>query len=265
MYEYDFKNNGRYADSVRIYIDDEFDQFYMPEGRWPYYRLRGKPVAPEDAIRIIAKTDDVFSFEYGLKGSIGSSFLRMSYFPRAHTFNEYHGWVHPNGIIAQNLCSGIKLPTLDEILADLVRIAAEFPYLDMIIAVSTWSELSPVCWNMLGENDAYKYYDDEDFAESLEMGIWVHNGVIDVVKPKLAAELYGEYDKLYDGIDKRIFFPDYYRDFAMDRIGRDFLRKCLNVYGIDSVNEFVEDGRRRGKAFCGLSESDKDMMRYMSL
>lgn len=251
MYEFKFKNDSRYSDPVKIYIDEKFAPYDMLEGRRPYYRLRGKPVSPEEAVRIIAKTDDLFSYGSGLKGGIGSPFLRISYFPRAHTYNEHHGWAHPNGMIAQNSCSGIKLPTLDEILETLADITVGFPCLNMIIAVSIWSEISPAQWDMPFDSEEYKYYDDADFTKSIEMGIWIHDRKIEVVRPKLATELYEEYDRLYDGTDKRRFFPDYYRDFAMDQIGRDFLRKCLNVYGVDNTDGFIEDMRRRGEAFCG--------------
>lgn len=263
MHEIKLGNNGNSGSSFKIYADDCFEQFDMTEGRWPCYRLRGKPVTPEEAVKIIAKCDNLFSFTYRLKGSVGCSFMRMSYFDVAHTFNDHHGWVHPNGMIAQNYCSGIKIPYLNEILEDISYVAEAFPFLDMIVAVSKWDEMSPVRWDMMWDgNDNYKYYDDEDFTDSLEMGIWIHNRMIEVVDPKRAAELYNEYDRFYDGADRRMFFPNYYRDFAMGTIGTDFLKKCLSVYGIEDADGFIEEGRREKKAFCNLSDIKDDGEEY---
>ncbi len=62
-------NFGKYANSVKVYIDDEFHKSksveahpkgYSLYARRPYYRLRGKPVDREEAVRIIAKTDGIF-------------------------------------------------------------------------------------------------------------------------------------------------------------------------------------------------------------
>lgn len=240
------------SSAVRIYADEPFDEYYMTEGRRPAYRLRGRPVTPDEAVKIIAECDDLFSYAYRLKGSVSCSFLRMSYFDIAHAYNEHHGWVHPDGMIAQNSSSGIKNPIIREILEDIYGVAEGYPFLDITVAVSKWDEISPAAYNLSYEEQ--KYYDDRCFAGSIELGLHIHDRVIEVVGPGCAAELYKEYDRLYDGADRRKFFTDYYRDYAMNAIGRGLLEKCLDVYGITDTNAFIESGRREGKAFCSPSE-----------
>lgn len=240
------------SSAVRIYANEPFDEYYMTEGRRPAYRLRGRPVTPHEAVKMIAECDHLFSFAYGLKGSVSCSFLRMSYFDIAHAYNEHHGWVHPDGTIAQNSCSGIKNPIIREILEDIYGVAEGYPFLDMTVAISKWDEISPAAYNL--PVDQWKYYDDGSFADSIELGLHIHDRVIEVVGPGHAAELYEEYDRLYDGADRRKFFTDYYRDYAMNAIGRELLEKCLDVYGITDTNAFIESGRREGMAFCSPSE-----------
>ncbi len=73
------------------------------------------------------------------------------------------------------------------------------------------------------------------------MGIWIHDKVIEFVRPETAAKLYEE----YDGIDRKMFSPYYYGDYAMDQLGRGLLEKCLEVYGIDDADEFIKDAKQR--------------------
>lgn len=240
------------SSAVRIYADEPFDEYYMTEGRRPAYRLRGRPVTPDEAVKIIAECDDLFSYAYRLKGSVSCSFLRMSYFDIAHAYNEHHGWVHPDGMIAQNSSSGIKNPIIREIMEDIYGVAENYPFLDMTVAVSKWDEICPAAYNL--PVDQWKYYDDGSFADSIELGLHIHDRVIEVVRPGRAAELYEEYDRLYDSADRRKFFTDYYREYAMNAIGRGLLEKCLDVYGITDTNAFIKSGRREGRAFFGPSE-----------
>lgn len=242
------------SSQVRIFAEDEFKPEWCVCVRRPYFRLRGKPVSPEEAINIIARTDDFFYRSICINGSISSGVLTMNYF--GYAGGDSSGWVHPCGAVGQNYLFGYKWAEIREMASDMLDLAENFPYLDFIIAVSWWNEMSPKRHELMMDqyiekcirnnescNDASQYYDDEDFTENIELGIWVHNGMIEFINPKLATELYGEYDRLYDGIDRRIFIPGYYNDFAPQLINRDFFRKCLNVYGIDDTDRFSEDVR----------------------
>lgn len=163
----------------------------------------------------------------------------MAYFG---DYFEPYGWVHPCGAVGQNDLFGYKWAEINEMAEDLLGLAVNFPYLDLIAAVSGWNEISPARYEMLRKDkNAYQYYEEEDFMENIVMGIWLHNGTIEFINPELTAKLYEKYDTLYNDFDRRMFFPSYYSDFTPNAVNRELLRKCLNVYGINDVDRVIKD------------------------
>ena len=97
---------------------------------------------------------------------MGSDFLR-------------HGWVHPNGIIGTNAVM-TKYPTVDEFAHEWASYIYNFPFLDLIIGITWWNEMSQSKWDMWHDScmnggfdtlDEIKYFEYDDFCDNIEAGI----------------------------------------------------------------------------------------------
>ncbi|MCM1330151.1 MAG: hypothetical protein NC253_12005 [Ruminococcus sp.] len=109
--------------------------------------------------------------------------------------------------------------------------------------------MSPECWEIWHKSDDFSTEEqetlmDKNFGENIEAGIWVHDGILECVNPKRALKLYNEYDKLYDGYDRRMFYSEYYIDTAPEKVDYSFAEKCAGVYGKESTEGLIERLRR---------------------
>lgn len=214
-------------DPIRLFAEDNFSPDLSVWSRNPYYHMRGKPVTCEQAFDIYTKTNALFSDVLCMDGSV-----HFYLFPR--------GWIHPCGEVWQNSCFEYKWATLREMAYDFIPIAYNFSFLDMITVVTYWNGEPPE--DFVEENHALRYfkygkkdcsflkeepYNANNFFDRIEMGIWVHDKMIEFISPEKTARLYSEYNKFYK--DKR---PS---DFEENRT---LMEKCFKAYGIENMEEY---------------------------
>lgn len=253
MYEFKFDEDDyemyeiMYAENpIKILVDDQFDKDWSPVGCRPYYQLRGKRVSEQQAFDIICGTDRLFSHPFlNLEGSITSLNFGNNWFSRNRLSRK--GWIHPNGIIGTNSYM-TKYPTVDEFVHEWAVYLYDFPFLDLIVGITWWDEMSPERWemthkyfrnqNFLNEIDYLKY---DDFCDNLEAEIWVHDGKIEIIDEKRAIEVYKQYEELYEEKDHRVYCRGYYEDFHPDVTTMEYLKKCLATYGITDAEKILSE------------------------
>lgn len=258
MYEFQFDDDDYemydviYAENpIKILVDEEFDRDWSPSGRRPYYQMRGKRISEQQAFEIICRTDRMFShYALNFENSICSLNFHNDWFLGDY-FSRY-GWVHPNGIIGTNGIT-LKYPTVDEFAHEWAVYLHSFPFLDLIIGITWWDEVSPRKWKMLRErcknrmfdvSNEMKYLEYNDFCNNIEAGIWVHDGRIEIIDREQTIEVYKKYEKLYEEKDHRIYCHEYYEDFQPDVTTLEYLKKCLLTYGITDAEEFLKQKLR---------------------
>ncbi len=230
--------------NTKLIIDDGMEE-YASNARRPYYRLRGKKITEDQAFEIIRRTDRLspWSLEIPCDDliepiNIRNNWTRNNYYPSPS------GWVHPDGIIGINDITG-KYPELEELIDDLLILIHYFPYLDFVMAITSWDEIPPYLWKKLSELRNHTYDDYPDFFDNIMIGFWVHNGTIEVMSPERTAIVYSEYDKKYGEKNQKIYCPEYYMDFQPDVISDDFVKRCYNAYGVDEIPETSEWFRKK--------------------
>ncbi|GEM_PF-3817594 len=159
----------------------------------PYYRMRGKPVAPEQAKEII------------LKGR-GMSFNNFW----NHEFSHVWGWCHPDGTIGINAWMTEKFPESVNLLEEFFGLACDFPFLDLCVAVTEMQEL-----NYFDEYDLssgqerrnYNYWEEpgrtsqeclHDWRKCTEIGIHLHDGMFSMLEKEEVLPLYDQYAAAYE-------------------------------------------------------------------
>lgn len=250
--------NGFRADAVDIFITD--DTHFVYDGieavidnevrawksrtHYPYYQMRGKPLTEEQAIDVISRTDGYFQYPFKSDNYIGTVNFHNHWFD--DTFP--HGWVHPGGIVGRNFNTS-KYPDLEELLTEFLRYARAFPYLDLVVGITSWEGMPDKKRSLLDMDcfgkpplllvskmkyDELKYTDcdEEEFLDHLEIGVWLHDKKVEIMSPARTAEIYTEYSKKYTVDDTRVYYWEYYDDFQPDVITLDFLKKCLAQNGI---------------------------------
>lgn len=237
------------AEKIKLIIDEGMED-YEANTRRPYFRLRGKRVTEEQAFEIIRRTDRLSPWsdepscnDHFTTGHFGNNWTRNNLYPSPF------GWVHPNGIVGVDGITG-KYPDLEEFIDNCFVLIVEFPYLDFVVAVTKWDELPPYEWERKRNTDIdewkmTKYVEYPDFLDNLEVGLWVHDGTIEVLSPERAAAVYAEYDKKYSEKDQRIYSTYYYMDFQPDVISDDFVARCYKAYGFDGIPETSEWLRKK--------------------
>ena len=233
-------------DGIEVVIDDEV-RAWKSLRKYPYYQMRGKSVAEEQALDIISRTDDFFHLQFTPDNFIYSMNFGNHWFPGT-PYDRKEGWVHPGGIIGMN-DNTPKYPDMGELLTEWLRYASAFPYLDLVVGITAWEELPnkkreilypswvdtpPLFMVSKMKYDELKYMDcDEgEFLDNLEIGVWVHDKKVEIMSPARTAEVYKEYSKKYTADDTRVYYDGYYTDFQPDIITLGFLKKCLAKNGI---------------------------------
>ena len=89
---------------------------------------------------------------------------------------------------------------------DVLQLKLRFPYLEFILAVSTWNGHPLEAWeSKLFESDFIngELREYENFSTNLQIGIWVHDNKIEILNEHNAGKKYDEYDRLYSDKDLR--------------------------------------------------------------
>lgn len=218
-----------------IEITDDEDIYSVESIRRPYYRMRGKKVTREQAFDIIRRTDNFFSWymddvscnkDYVGGCNFDNWLIQKNHYP------EGYGWIHVDGTVGCNSITQ-KYPTVMECVCEWLTNLIEFPYLDLVIAFTFLNE-----GIIYDSEDNYSNIDDNDndFADVVLMGIEIHDKQIKVTSSKEAVDKYNEYDNKY-GVNAQIYKPEYYGDNKIIQVDEDYLRKCIESYGLDADKE----------------------------
>lgn len=252
-----FLTNKDYEKKAMIQIiltDDIADSFYNV--RRPYFRLRGKPVTEGQAFEIIRRVDRFFNNIEAINNSdefISCLNFRSNIIPNAF-FGDTWGWIHPDGFIGINDIT-FKYPEENEFIAEWVKYLAEFPFLDIMIAITNWDEIPPVVWHKMFDDLFYtcKYWDaddeyDEAFLKAIQFGIHVHDNKIELLNKKDARTRYIEYDALY-GIQKARCSADYNDVNGIFEADLEYVKRCIEAYGFNADEELAKLPERFIKEF----------------
>lgn len=245
--EWLFISADRYKELLEyeIIVDEEVKD-YKAFARRPYYRMRGKRVTEEQALDIIRRVDRFFGFKGDVTEHmdyIGSLNFDNWIFDPNHYPSQY-GWVHVDGTIG---CNGItqKYPNIDELIAEWFEKMKAFPYLDLVIAITNWDESPPCVRDTSGDaKGQYRKKEFSDFLEDVECGIWVHDKVLEIMSPGRTVKTYVEYAKLYEDKNKEKYQPEYYNEHGIVQADLEYLKKCIEAYGLDADEEL---GKIKGR------------------
>lgn len=226
-----------------LIIDKEVEN-YRSDTRRPYFRLRGRKVTEQQAFEIIGRTDEFFHLELESEKSIHLQHIPNWWFSRNHHPTHY-GWCHPSGIVG---CNGITAtwPDLDELLGDIVELKYAFPYLDFVMAITDWDEVSPEKY-LLEEKAGYSiealrklnYMEFEGFLDHVKIGIWIHDNAIEFMEPGRARAKFEEYEAKYSEPNKDIYISEYYQDHNIFTADLDYLRRCIEAHGLNPDKELA--------------------------
>lgn len=193
--------------------------------RRPYYRMRGVPVTREQAFDIIRRTDRFFYFyvsavcnheDYIGCMNFDNCLIQEDHYPTGY------GWIHADGTIGANATTQ-KYPTVREFIEEWYKLLYAFPYLDLIIAVTWWNE-GPWDDEMVSE---------EEFCKEVAVGIYVHDRKLEILNPSDTIAKYTEYNKCY-GTSPEKFEREYYERYKTEQANPEYLRKCIEAYGLDA-------------------------------
>ena len=169
------------CDDIELLIDEAMDE-YDSVARRPYYRLRGKPVSKEQAFEIIRRTDSIFQLEIQVPWNSGY----------VETWHINNWWFSRN-----------HYPT------DMVELIQAFPYLDFVLAITTWDELPEEMFfcnreDWEGDDQSYEEFEEkrkferyDGFYDAVDIGFWVHDNTIEILNHKNAVKKYKEYEEKY--------------------------------------------------------------------
>lgn len=213
---------------------------YSDNVRRPYYRMRGKPVTPEQAFDIIRRTDSFMGDIYDIYEH--DDFVRSLNFVNLLFNKNYHpcgaGWIHTDGTVGVNSTTD-KYPTVREFIYEWLYKLIAFPYLDLAIAVTCWDEIPPAVHDY-GYDEPFRRdrmwewpgY-DADFYKAVVIGIHVHDKTVEILNAKDTVRLYKEYAALY-GKNWEIFPFDYYEKNNIEQADLGYLKRCIESYGFDA-------------------------------
>ncbi len=252
--KYDKQNDSLFIDKMdmdrlneyEVIISDEFIT-HATAARRPYYRMRGEKVTKEQAFEIIRRTDNYFKFDVSEiryhKDYIGcENFDNWLIMKNHYPFG--YGWIHTDGTVGGNAITQ-KYPDTLRYVGEWLCKLMEFPYLNLMIAVTHWNEVPDSFWS--GEDD-YWEIDEQEFLDAIEVGIYVHDKTVEIMNSKKATEKYVEYEALYGDLNRNKYESDYYQNNQIVQVDREYLKRCFESYGVNS-EKYLDDmfGKDNGK------------------
>ena len=227
---------------------DKYNEYeiIVPDGleydgsvRRPYYRMRGKPVTKEQAFDIIRRTDRFFEEIDEIRCS--DDFVGCEYFDNwlihKNHYPQGYGWIHADGTVGTNSITQ-TYPEMYHMVNEWLLKLMKFPYLDLVIAVTCWDELPNTLWEDLGK-DSFKAKSHEFevsndlFISGVEIGIYIHDKILEVLNPKKAIKRFKDYAKLYEK-NKEVYIPEYYQKNGIVQVDMPYIRRCIEAYGLDA-------------------------------
>lgn len=221
-----------------IIIPDDID--YDDNVRRPYYRMRGKPVTKDQAFDIIRRTDNFFSSidEIGAHDDFVGSYNFDNWLINENHYPKGYGWIHTDGAVGSNSITQ-KYPDLNEFIDEWLNKLLAFPYLDLVIAVTDWDEISPELWQLSWNDASYDSkrkefeIEDKNFCKAVVLGIYIHDKTLEILRPVDAVRKYKEYSLLY-GKDKEKYIPEYYQSRGIKQVDLPYLKRCIEAYDLDA-------------------------------
>lgn len=223
-----------FLNQTELVIEEEVSDYKSSWPKRPYFRLRGKRVTEAQAFDIIRRTDFFFYSDLPTEQTLNLGHFTNMWFSK-NCVVTHHSWCHPSGIIGTNYRTD-KLPSLDELLSEMIQIKYAFPYLDFVAALTDYDELP---WFILEHEERHtawrelQYEEDPDFLEHVEMGIWLHDRAIEFMGPERARQVYREYEEKYSEENKDIYVPEYYEDHGIFTADLAYLKRCIAANGLD--------------------------------
>ena len=218
-------------------IEDPEVKGYESTPKYPYYRLRGKPVTPEQALDIIRRTDKIFVYkaqEAMGPDYIGTLNFTNDWFKPENGWSSPFGWVHPDGTIGINTVT-TKYPNWSEFLYEILGYKMAFPYLDFVIVITDWDNFPDYVRGDFNHSSDYREKVDSDYPDFLEhvkYGIWVHDNTIEFMKPSRARAKYQEYVTRYGLEDTSKYISGYYKREAKYN-SKEYLKQCTKGYDLN--------------------------------
>lgn len=225
------KGEAEALEQLEILVDPEISG-YDTDVRRPYFQMRGKTVTREQAFEIIRRTDRFFDWNVdwqelqktdyaGSGGHFGNNWIMENFYP------QYRGWCRPDGIIGINDIMG-KYPNMDEFIPVWLGYMRAFPWLELVIGITDCNEILYDGWE--GDHGWWNGKPDEskilDFYERIEIGIWVHEGKLELMSPERTRRIYREYERKYEWKDSSIY-DHYCQDHGFSMISDSYLRRMI--------------------------------------
>lgn len=192
--------------SIELKIDNAAAE-WVTVPRKPYYRIRGRRVTEEQAAEIICATE-TFRCQREAELLLGSM----------ESIAAYDGTVGMNDHVA------IKWIEINELLLDILQLKLRFPYLDYVMALSYWDEKAPELDWFESEYDkeSDRVCEYENFEKNIQIGVWVHDNIIEIMNQENTKNKYEEYRKLYEADDKKIYLRS--SEIYLEKI---YIEKCM--------------------------------------
>ncbi|MCR4868318.1 MAG: hypothetical protein K5889_02430 [Lachnospiraceae bacterium] len=113
----------------------------LPDSKRPYYMIRGKSIGQDQVKMIIKEEHPLFRNRQCSESPFGrldpdtiGEFLPQK-------FGDYGEWLWDTGEIGGNMISGNKYPEYYEFMPGWIKLAMKYPFLDMVIAYTNYSDL----------------------------------------------------------------------------------------------------------------------------
>ena len=184
--------------------------------RRPYYRIRGKSVSREQARDLVRRTDR-YSFE--LKDIVRDhpdylgSLNFDNWLIEPNHYPQGYGWVHADGTIGADAITQ-RYPEFHELITEWLVNLMEFPYLDLMIAMTGFNEtLLDEDGEEIAETDYVRA--DEAFYGGIQAGICISGKRVEFLNRERAAERYQEYASLYENSNREQYLSGYYQDHGI--------------------------------------------------
>jgi hypothetical protein len=222
------KEDYEILSKIKVTLFEDYKEVFseLSHTRRPYYRMRGRGIDEQQAFEIIRRTDNFFgmyveSIINGCSDYLGSYNFDNWLIMKNH-FPQGYGWVHEDGTIGTNSITQ-KYPSLTEMIVEWVRNLRFFPFLDLVIAITEWDECIPDIEGCT-------------FESGVILGLHVHDGMVELLDKHETLTRYNDYNEKYGSNPER-FENSYYEDNHIVQVDEQYLRRCIEAYGLNADEE----------------------------
>lgn len=232
---------------IDMLIDYEEDNLrkWSTYVRRPYYRLIGKPVTEEQALEIIARTDRFWSgvaywdnkeLFNNVADKLVYTYTPMNAYWFYNLYPSQHGFVKPNGNIYGDGITD-KYPDVNELVEEFLNLTKAFPYLDFVMAVTTWDEVPDSVWDIAWEESGLEPWEKpelwKDFISEIDIVFHVSNSRVKVLTKKTGQKLYREYEDKYLDKSDMTFYDGYAHKNRILTCDETYMKKMFDYYKLE--------------------------------